>query len=96
MRQADAAKNRRTVVRAAPQGEALCYGSVGYGEKSPQKADEQRKNAGKAVKTGQMKRNMPQLQNSIEKTVFQAILGSFSGKLLKGERILQQTGETPR
>jgi len=35
-------------------------------------------------------------QNSIEKTVFQAILGGFSGKLLKGERILQQTGETPR
>jgi len=35
-------------------------------------------------------------QNSIEKTVFQAILGNFSGKLLKGERILQQTGETPR
>ncbi|MCF7632241.1 MAG: hypothetical protein ACLSIG_13925 [Subdoligranulum sp.] len=48
------------------------------------------------VKTAYIKCNTRPAQNSIEKTVFQAILGGFSGKLLKGERILQQTGETPR
>lgn len=45
------------------------------------------------VKTAYIKCNTRPAQNSIEKTVFQAILGGFSGKLLKGERILQQMGK---
>jgi len=48
------------------------------------------------VKTAYIKCNTRPAQNSKENAVLQAILGDFSGKLLKGERILQQTGETPR
>ncbi|WP_270762994.1 hypothetical protein [Gemmiger qucibialis] len=45
------------------------------------------------VKTAYIKCNTRPAQNSIEKTVFQAILGGFSGKLLKGERICSKRGK---